>query len=189
MMRKGTLLGLFVAAVVALGCGAAGGGEEATGDAAGGQARSEASGGKDSEKEAKEPEKVAGIGDPVRDGKFEFVVQKVKCGVSRVGNNLLGERAQGQFCLVTLKVKNIGKEPQAFTDGAQKAYAADGTEYSTNSSASIYANDEDSTLFNEINPGNGITGVIVFDIPKDAKLDRLELHDSHFSGGVTVKLT
>lgn len=181
-MRKGTLLGLFVAAAVALGCGAAGGGTEATGDAGDGQAAAEAS-------EAKKPEKEAGIGDPVRDGKFEFVVQKVKCGVSRVGNNLLGERAQGQFCLVTLKVKNIGKEPQTFTDGAQKAYAADGTEYSTNSSASIYANDENSTIFNEINPGNGITGVIVFDIPKDSKLDKLELHDSHFSGGVTVRLT
>lgn len=182
-MRKSTLLGLFVVATVALGCGATGDGEEATGTAdGGGQSAAEA-------REAKEQQKAAGIGDPVRDGKFEFIVQKVKCGVGKVGNNLLGERAQGQFCLVTVKVTNIGKEPQAFTDGAQKAYAADGTEYGTNSSASIYANDVDSTLFNEINPGNGITGVIVFDIPKDAKLAKLELHDSHFSGGVTVKLT
>jgi hypothetical protein len=31
-----------------------------------------------------------------------------------------------------------------------------------------------------------VTGVLVFDIPKDGRITSLELHDSPFSGGVTV---
>src|SRR5262245_21771627 len=50
-------------------------------------------------------------GQPVRDGKFEFTVQSVKCGVSQVGEDPLTKTAQGQFCLVTISVKNIGDKP------------------------------------------------------------------------------
>jgi hypothetical protein len=135
------------------------------------------------------PAKAATLGQAVRDGKFEFTVQKVKCGVSKVGTNLLGDRAQGQFCLVTLKAKNIGKEPQLFSDGNQKGFGADNVEFSPDSGAGIFVNGEQSTLLNEINPGNEVTGVIVFDIPKNAKLTRLELHDSALSGGVEVGIS
>lgn len=178
-MRKTTMLGLLVSAAVALGCGAGTSGDNAA-DA--GDAKAGTKG------DDKPAAKTAKIGDPVRDGKFEFTVQKVKCGVTKVGTSMLGEKAQGQFCLVTVKVKNIGKEPQALADSAQKAFAADGTEYSTDSAAGLYANKDQDTLFNEINPGNQVTGVLVFDIPKNVKLTKLELHDSLFSGGIDVRL-
>ena len=55
--------------------------------------------------------------------------------------------------------------------------------------ASLLVNDGGDTLFTEINPGNTLTGVIVFDIPENAGLARVELHDSAFSGGVSVDLT
>lgn len=125
------------------------------------------------------------VGQPARDGKFEFTVTKVKCGVSRVGTQYLGEKAQGQFCLVTVKVKNIAKEAQTFSSGSQLAFGADGAEFEADSAAGIYIENND-TLFNNINPGNSVTGVLVFDIPKNAQLAKLELHDSPFSGGVVV---
>ena len=75
-----------------------------------------------------------------------------------------------------------------FSDSDQKAYAADGTEYSSDTAAGLYANKDASTFLNEINPGNQITGVLVYDVPKKTKLVKLELHDSMFSGGVTVSL-
>ncbi|WP_203792655.1 DUF4352 domain-containing protein [Actinoplanes couchii] len=56
------------------------------------------------------------------------------------------------------------------------------------SSAAIYANEDGQVLFEEINPGNSVKGKLVFDIPADKKLTSLELHDSMFSGGVTVAL-
>jgi hypothetical protein len=132
--------------------------------------------------------KAAGIGAPVRDGKFEFVVLSQKCGVAKVGNQYIGETAQGQFCLVTMTVKNIGDKSQMFDSSSQKAFNASGQEYSADSGASLYANEGTATFLNEINPGNQVKGTVVFDIPKGASLTKLELHDSPFSGGIGVAL-
>jgi hypothetical protein len=132
-------------------------------------------------------EKAAGIGDPVRDGKLEFTVTKVKCGVAQVGSEFLNEKAQGQFCLVTLKVHNTGNAPRTLSDSNQVGYAGK-NRYSPNTTAGIYANDQNNAFLNEINPGNEVTAVIVFDVPRSVKLSKLVLHDSAFSGGVDVTL-
>ncbi|MGH3730448.1 MAG: DUF4352 domain-containing protein [Micromonosporaceae bacterium] len=131
-------------------------------------------------------EKPAKVGEPVRDGKFEFVVKKVQCGVNEVGDEDFGEQAQGQFCLVTLSVKNIGDEAQPFADSDQKAFGANGKEYSADSDAGLVANENPDTFFADINPGNTLDGVVVFDIPADAELATIELHDSLASGGARV---
>ena len=183
MRNKLAIFGLSLAAAIALGCGA-GSSDSGTASSGSGDADAVEEGGTE-----KKEEKVAKIGDPARDGMFEFTVQKVKCGVSKVGNDFLNEKAQGQFCLVTVKVANIGKEPRTFTDSNQKAFGADGAEYATNAVAGMYANEKNETFLNEINPGNQVTGVLVFDIPKNATLAKIELHDSAFSGGVTVELS
>ncbi|MCX4390535.1 DUF4352 domain-containing protein [Micromonospora peucetia] len=175
-MRKTTTLALIVTALVALGCGS------------GATDSSSTTGGDSDAKGEEKAAKTAKIGQPARDGKFEFTVKSSKCGVAKIGTDLLGEKAQGQFCLVTLNVKNIGKEAQMFDGSSQKAYAADGTEYSSDTGAAIYANKNAETFLNDINPGNQVTGVVVFDIPKNVKLAKLELHDSPFSGGITVAL-
>ncbi|SCG53827.1 protein of unknown function [Micromonospora echinaurantiaca] len=177
-MRKTTTLALIATAVVALGCGSGATDTASSSGSGEGAAKGE-------EKAAK----TAKIGQPARDGKFEFTVKSSKCGVAKVGTDLLGEKAQGQFCLITINVKNIGKEAQMFDGSSQKAYAADGTEYSSDTGAAIYANKNAETFLNDINPGNQVTGVVVFDIPKKAKLAKLELHDSPFSGGVEVALS
>lgn len=137
---------------------------------------------------ANEPEaKTAGIGEAARDGKFEFTVVKLKTGVNNVGGEW-GENAQGEFVLVTLKVKNIGDEAQMLDDSNMYAYDAKGRKYEADGAAGIYANEEDGAFLNDINPGNEVTAVIVFDVPKGTKLTKLELHDSAFSGGIEVKL-
>ncbi|WP_422741619.1 DUF4352 domain-containing protein [Micromonospora sp. WMMD754] len=175
-MRKIATLALLATGLIALGCGAG------TTDDATSKADAESAKGDDKPKTAK-------IGQPARDGKFEFTVKSAKCGVSKVGTSMLGAKAQGQFCLVTVNVKNIGKESQMFDGSSQKAYGANGTEYSADGSAALYANKNAETFLNDINPGNQVTGVVVFDVPKNVKLAKLELHDSPFSGGVTVSLT
>ncbi len=45
------------------------------------------------------------------------------------------------------------------------------------------------SFYEPINPGNSLTGTVVFDVPVDAVPASLELHDSAFSGGVTVALS
>ncbi|HEX8762394.1 MAG TPA: DUF4352 domain-containing protein, partial [Candidatus Saccharimonadales bacterium] len=45
---------------------------------------------------------TAKIGEPARDGKFEFTISAVKCGETTIGTNeYLQEKAQGQFCRVS----------------------------------------------------------------------------------------
>jgi Domain of unknown function (DUF4352) len=129
------------------------------------------------------------IGEPVRDGKFEFTVRSVKCGVSQVGEEPLTKPAQGQFCLVTVTVKNIGDRSQTLSDSDQKGIGADGKQFQTDTTAGLYANSNADVFLNDINPGNQVTGVLVYDIPKDGKLAKLELHDSPFSGGATVQVS
>jgi Domain of unknown function (DUF4352) len=133
--------------------------------------------------------KKPGIGAPVRDGKFEFVVTSQKCGVPRVGGQYLNHNAQGQFCLIAVTVKNIGDVPQTLDASSQKAFNTAGQELAADGEASIYANEDHQTFLNQINPGNSVKAILVFDIPKGAALQRLQLHDSPFSGGVEVSLT
>ena len=129
----------------------------------------------------------ARIGQAVRDGKFEFTVRSLTCGVKSVGSDVLGKKAQGQFCLAALTVKNIGNQAQTLDDSGQVAYDEAGRKFSADAEASLYANNGTSTFLNEINPGNAVAGTVVFDVPSGTKLTTLELHDSLFSGGARVK--
>lgn len=87
---------------------------------------------------------------------------------------------------MSVKVENIGDEPQSFFGDNQHLYIGE-RKYSADTEAAIYLDDAKS-LFEEINPGNALEGVIVFDIPAGSKPTRIELHDSAFSGGVTIDL-
>jgi hypothetical protein len=131
---------------------------------------------------------VSGLNKPARDGNFQFTVKKVQCGVNKVGDQYLKKTAQGQYCVVTVTVKNVKNEPQTLSDTDQVAYVGTAS-YHADSEAGMYANNnQTNVLFNEINPGNSVTGKMLFDIPKGKKLTKLELHDSAFSGGVEVNL-
>jgi hypothetical protein len=136
---------------------------------------------------SKKPAKhVAGIGDEVRDGKFAFTVTKVKHGISHVGNQYLGQDAQGQYVEVLVKVSNISNKPQTFFGSNQKLYVGK-RQYDADDAASMYLPGSKS-LMEPINPGNAVAGTILFDLPVGAKPTKIELYDSAFSGGVTVAL-
>ena len=132
---------------------------------------------------------VGKIGTAVRDGRLEFVVRSVQCGVGQIGPDYADARAQGQFCLISLTVKNVGDRPHTMPDGAQKGYGTNGAQYGTNSAAGLYANVSGNPVWiTEINPGNAVTGTIVYDLPRGVELAQLELHDSLTSAGVKVDL-
>jgi hypothetical protein len=136
--------------------------------------------------ESGEEPKTAALGTPVRDGKFEFTVRSIEPGPPIIGTEDFGQKPQGEFLLVNVKVENIGNEPQSFFGDNQYLYVGE-RKYSADTEAAIYLEDS-SSLFEEINPGNSLEGVIVFDVPKGSKPTKLELHDSAFSGGVEINL-
>lgn len=133
-------------------------------------------------------EAKAGVGTAVRDGQFEFTVTKVEKNVASVGSEYLNEKAQGKYVILHVTVKNIGEKAQLLSDSSQKVRDGSGREFSTDTAAGIYI--EDNKVFlNEINPGNAVKGKLVFDMPKGAKPASVELHDSPFSDGVSVSLS
>lgn len=128
-----------------------------------------------------------GIGDAVRDGKFEFVVTGVEDGGTEVGNEFLNEKAQGRFYLIHVSVTNIGDKPQMMSDSNQKVKDDQGRTFEPSSMAGMYLDGNDLWL-KDINPGNTLKGTLVFDMPEGATPVEIELHDSMFSDGVTVTL-
>lgn len=82
-----------------------------------------------------------------------------------------------------MAVDNIGDEAQTMFAANQYLYDTQGRRFEADSSAS-----SDQLFLAELNPGLSAAGVIVWKVPSGFKADRLELHDSAFSGGAEVKV-
>ena len=130
---------------------------------------------------------VNGIGREYRDGKFAFTVTRIKKGVHRVGDQYTGQTAQGQYVLVYVTVRNIGTEASTFDNSSQKLTDVQGRNFDSDTGATISMTDANAFL-KDINPGNGVNGILVYDVPQGTRLKSIDLHDSMFSGGVTVPL-
>lgn len=137
------------------------------------------------------PPPVSQIGQTVNDGDFAFVVQSFTCGASvaaAVNSDGYGETipAGAQECLATMSVMDDKATAQTFFASNQYAYDAAGHRYSADSTGSIYLSN--SNAFAQVNPGVTITALVPFQVPASVQLVSLELHDSAFSGGVSVHL-
>ena len=130
---------------------------------------------------------MPGIGQPAADGDFNFVVNGVDCSATEIGNEFLSQKAQGQFCIVDLTITNIGDQAQSFLGDNATLFNAQGQQFSADGEAGIYLENA-SSLYEEINPGNTLASKVVFDVPTGTVPTSIELHDSAFSGGVTVAL-
>ncbi|WP_245545933.1 DUF4352 domain-containing protein [Nocardia higoensis] len=129
---------------------------------------------------------AAPAGAAVRDGKFEFRVTAVDGPVKTVGDNqFLQSTAQGEYILVHVSVTNIGDRPQTYFGSNQKLFDAQGRQYENDTMAEVNLHDHMATT---INPGNTIDVVLAFDLPVGTVADKLQLHDSMFSGGAKVAL-
>jgi eukaryotic-like serine/threonine-protein kinase len=129
----------------------------------------------------------AGVGEPVRDGQFEFVVRSVRCGVGSVGEGLGRKQPLEQFCLVALSVENTGGEGRAFGGGHQYLFDRAGKRHDPDLDATV-RHGGGRLLSTHLNPGQRLDGDLVYDVPDPIELARMELHDSPFSGGVGVEL-
>lgn len=132
---------------------------------------------------AEEAPTATALGTAAIAGDLEITVTQVETGVAQVGEEiagtLLGEKAQGQFVLVHLSVKNVTDSPASFSSFNAKLLDDQNREFSANEAASLYI--EGNSLFEEINPGNTLQGVIVFDIPADATPSTFEYESGLFA--------
>ncbi len=139
------------------------------------------------EKPAEEAEAAApGLGDAVEVGAFQVVVTDVEPGVEWVGDPTFGEGPQGQFVKVYVTVENTGSEADYFMDSDQKLVDDQDRQHSTSSSAWLL--DEESLFLAEINPGNKVEGVLLYDVPVDAVPVAVDLQAGWLSDPVRVSL-
>ena len=130
----------------------------------------------------------AGLGDPVRDGQFEFVVRSVDCGARSVGEGIGRKQALGQFCLVALRVENSGTEGRTFGGGHQFLFDDAGKRHDPDLDATVRHGDGH-LWSTHLNPGQRLEGTLVYDVPDPVAMARVELRDAPFSGGATVELS
>jgi Domain of unknown function (DUF4352)/Protein of unknown function (DUF2510) len=126
----------------------------------------------------------ASLNSAVSDGKMTFVVSDVSPATHWVGN----PQPRGQWVIATMTVTNTGNEPQSFFAQNQKLTDTNGREYAADTMAA-YAMNQDDAMTIDVNPGFCINVKVPFDVPPGTQLDKIELHDSAFSGGATVKLS
>jgi hypothetical protein len=134
------------------------------------------------------PTRSAGIGDEVQDGSFAFTVTNVETGVHALGDSFLRTEAQGSYVLVHVTVRNIGTESAMFTGSNQTLLDAQGREFEADSGAALMNVPDSESFLTDINPGNSVDGVVVFDVPEGLTPAAIELHESMFSGGALVSL-
>src|SRR4029450_4584334 len=82
-----------------------------------------------------------GIGKQARDGAFVFMVRTLDCSRTLVGTAAFGRRAQGRFCLLGVRVANVGKTPPRFEVGRQYGYDRAGRRYEPDDEAGLYLQD------------------------------------------------
>jgi hypothetical protein len=132
------------------------------------------------------PDHPASLGQAVRDGGLEFTVDEVTCGSD---DDLLGADPQGQYCIASIAARNVGRTPQTFDVMRQKAFSANGTEFAADEQVSFFVNAGNPDFDRDINPGNHIRAYVVYDIPADKTISRLDLHASDSSRGAEVKVS
>lgn len=123
----------------------------------------------------------ASLNTTVSDGKFSFRVTDVSPAEHWVGD----PKPRGQWVIATMTVSNTGNEPQSFFAQNQKLIDTSGREYAADTIAAYAMNQSDAMTI-DLNPGFSINVKVPFDVPPGTQIDKIELHDSAFSSGVSV---
>ena len=89
--------------------------------------------------------------------------------VQNVGGEF-GMNAKGSYLILNVTVKNNGTKAITVSDSDFKL-VKDKTEYKTDSTAGIYANNDAILFFTSVNPENEVTGNVVFDLNPDTISD------------------
>lgn len=129
--------------------------------------------------------KGAGIGVPVKSGDLQFTVTKVVRDQTQVGQEYLTEKAQGRYTLVYVTVRNVGNGSETLLDDDQKIKDADSKTYSPDSMAELSMKNND-VFLEQINPGNAVDGVLVYDMPVGVKATAIDFSGGLFKDSATV---
>ncbi|WP_433223552.1 protein kinase domain-containing protein [Dactylosporangium sp. CS-047395] len=115
------------------------------------------------------------------DGKMRFTLAGFSCGKQELGDWPLTRKAGGQYCLAELKVENTSDSKGRIWVGNQKLRDSDGHEYGPDELAWLWYEDA-RPLFNEIGPGDSVTGTLVYDVPEGLTFTELRVKSGLVGG-------
>jgi hypothetical protein len=124
---------------------------------------------------------IARIGDTVRSGALEFVVRDVRCGLKQVGRDSNAQQTAGQFCVVTISVRNLSDLTLSLLQDAQRVIGGNGSEYVMQALATAANEPANANWFTGIGPGALVSGAFVFELPEGVGLAHVVL-----PGGIRV---
>ncbi len=134
----------------------AGGGEEAEETSTSNQTNQK-------EEKASKKEEVVGMGEAIKVGDVVFTVHG-KETAKTIGDQYVGQDAQGTYLILDVTVKNEGKEAITTDSSFFKLKAGEST-YDSDGTADMYINDANNMFFlAKVNPGNETRGKIAFDV-------------------------
>jgi len=138
------------------------------------------------------PYTFGGIGREVVDQNLSFTVKSVDCGAAQVVGATT-RTAQGKFCFVSLTIRNVSRTAVTFDSKAQVLSDGDGGtgrkfQVDPAATAAHPANAGLDMVQPVVNPGNELTGVLVYDVPVDAKPLSLSLHAGTAGFGAIISL-
>jgi len=135
-----------------------------------------------------EPGATGKLGQSLADGTVTFTVTKVTCGLREMSSTQATRTAAGQFCAVAVSVANRGDQKATLSGSLLTAYDRTGANYRLDEPATAYANAGRHGPLGDLPPGATVTGILVYDVPLDSRLVRLELHGAARSKGVIVNV-
>lgn len=133
--------------------------------------------------------KHVGLGEAAQDGDLEFTATGINCEDRTVGTNQYAmDEAEGQFCRLSVTVRNVGDSAVDLPSNQQLITPA-GEETNLDSQATQYAQENQTTgyWYENIASGSKVSGDLVFDI-SGGQVARAILHGSQDSPGVDINL-
>jgi len=182
---------IIIAAVA--GGGGSGDGPEVVGDPKDAAATK---GGNDDKATKDEAPKAGTKGNPIAVGQTvklegtQYTVGSVKTA-STVGSQYFSEAAGGIYVIVDLTIENTKNETKTFFDSAAHFIGSNNKSYDTDSDGTFAAmgDDGETLIFEEMQPDVPKTGILVFDVPKDAMAGGLlEVSDLFGRGDAYIDL-
>lgn len=117
------------------------------------------------------------IGDRVVVGDIAYTVTRMYTAQS-VGNDMFGDKADGIFIIVDMKLENLGKESMTISSDYVKAIDSQARVFESDSGAWIHL--EDNIFLKQLQPGLPSTGQAIFDVPPGESIT-LEVTDGLWS--------
>lgn len=119
-----------------------------------------------------------------QDGPTTFTITNIDCSKTELENNVQKFSSTGQLCLVGASIKNGTDSTLLLSPLDQYVQVGNGTKIPISVEGQYYIQNND--WYKELAFDQTVSGVFVFEIPKDQSITHVEFHQSSGSKGAVI---